>query len=132
MEVQITYQNKTKTLHMLRLLLTTYAQGFSYLFKYQRVKSITLDNVPPGTFDVFIGWLCMEYIRHKDTENKLWKGFGCLIYPDWFDNDDAGVDWYWGNFSSVLQYAKAVVNGYLFAEAYNVTLLRQDAIDRLI
>jgi hypothetical protein len=132
------HNNKTKTFTVLRLLLTTHAPAFAKAFAHPGISAIKINDVPPKTFDIFLGWLRMEYWHDTDTALDLWQDLDG--HPDWI-YDIHGIDWWhvdndplmWDDFASpIAEYADVAIDMFVFAEAYDIPRLEQDALDRLV
>jgi hypothetical protein len=80
-EIKIAFaKTHTKTFTIARVLLTLFAPGFAALFEDD--ESVTLSNIEPEHFDVFVGWLRTRCSR----DEGVWKVLG-------------GGDWVCGSFS---------------------------------
>jgi hypothetical protein len=139
--VEVTNGNITETFTVLRLLLTTHAPAFAKAFAHPSIRAIKIDNVPPKTFDIFLGWLRMEFWRNTGEGEALDPWDDAENHPKWILDDEYSLEWnsskndplMW-NFveSPIAEYAEVAIDMFVFAKAYDTPRLEQDALDRLV
>ncbi|KAF2833953.1 hypothetical protein CC86DRAFT_400532 [Ophiobolus disseminans] len=128
----------TEEENIVRLLLPNFAPTLANVFKHRDITLIRLNDVSIQTFDIFTSWLLMEIDNSLIKEIGPWKR---SENPAWLNGPDCGSEWYWAeggplmwdDFESpVWEYGEAAVLMYIFAEAYGISRLQLDAIDRLV
>jgi hypothetical protein len=122
-----------------RVLLKAYAPSLDSLFRYPGIKSIKLTDISVENFDVFIGWLRYNSAACRHLPFTHWLHIRTLdptvmgdAGDDHFDQNDP-LMWDWDNGGQPhLDYTDAAIEMYIFASAYEIPRLRQDAIDRVV
>ena len=119
---------------VVRRLLLKYASTLGKVFRHQGVASLKLCDVAFETFEIFLGWLEQEY------ERQYLSGIysPIVVFPiysktDYQNPTDDPLIWEYDRKSAdTTKYVEPVINVFVFAEAYMIPRLRQDAIDRLV
>ena len=105
-----------------------YAPKFTSQFQSPYILVTQLRDIPEDTVDLFAGWLRACWFQEKASkEVPLW--WALLGPTPKYDVTGDPINW---EGSTVLDRVTAAVNLYLFAKAYHIPRLRQDALDRLV
>ncbi|KAJ4294290.1 hypothetical protein N0V90_007980 [Kalmusia sp. IMI 367209] len=144
--IRVSENRKLKTVVFFRYLIIKYAPSLTAFFVNTDFTGIELKDVTSTTLNYFCGWLCSCYIQDSLSDRDLWSIHG--VKPDWTLLNCSSSMWSWdqANLSAYLQepldmhlreedneldIAVRSVDLFIFAKAYKIPRLRQDALDRL-
>jgi hypothetical protein len=124
-------EERTQCIYL--FVLETYAPNFAKLFNHPGVKAVKLDNVTASQIEGFLEWVCKRYEEDQSPCGVLDWEAECGIDDCWSGNaflstDLAGLKGF--EFDAVM--VAFCVDMFIFAEAYDITILRLDSINRLV
>jgi hypothetical protein len=109
------------------------------VFRFLGITSITLNDIPTKSFEVFLGWLRYEYLDRARNLRKLSNhtmptlNFELMTTDGRLYHDDDRDPIMWDPRAECLaEHAEVAIHLYIFANRYEIPHLRLDAIDRLV
>jgi hypothetical protein len=123
---------------VLRVLLIL-VPSLASVFRFPGITSITLNDIPSKSFEVFVGWLRYEYLDFARNLRKLSNhtmptlNFELMTTDgrQYHDGDRDPIMWD-PRAECLAEHAEVAIHLYIFANRYEILRLRLDAIDRLV